>query len=86
MSLTPEARAKWLKKHPLPPGYSMICVDEINAVDAHLQQLGNIRVLLGPRLLAAHGNPVLAVARLVEKAELARQGPVVTVLKIDGEN
>ena len=68
--MSPTQRAAWLKRNPLPEGYGLIHVSELEAMHdqlvLHREALEQIGVLLGPYLVAAKGDIVAAVGMLLE--------------------
>jgi hypothetical protein len=67
--MSPTQRAAWLKRNPLPAGYGLIHVSELDAMHdqliLHREALEKIGLLLGPHLVAAKGDPVAAVGALL---------------------
>ena len=67
--MSPTQRAAWLKRNPLPAGYGLIHVSELDAMHdqliLHREALEQIGVLLGPYLVAAKGDPVAAVKEVM---------------------
>ena len=71
--MSPTQRAAWLKRNPLPEGYGLIHVSELDAMHdqliLHREALEQIGALLGPYLVAAKGDPVAAVQRVIEQKD-----------------
>jgi len=71
--MSPTQRAAWLKRNPLPKGYGLIHVSELDAMHdqlvLHREALEKIGALLGPYLVAAKGDPVAAVQRVLKRKD-----------------
>ena len=95
--MSPTQRAAWLKRNPLPEDYGLIHVSELEAMHdqlvLHREALEQIGVLLGPYLVAAKGDPVAAVQRVLlsldhqtAQAEALRTGVYPPLQLVSGTN